>query len=170
MTPTPTSKSTSTPMSAMPSRPTANKLNIWLVVSIILAVALIAVLAFYNMGDKEEMIIIPSEEAGDKLLNFINEVYGPQVGLATLKEVVEKSGLYEVSVTLTDQGQPVDQVVFITKDGEFFIPQALEIKEMLSQLEAWKQQQQAAPAAGLPVAPTPMPDDAPPADDEPTEE
>jgi len=157
---TPTPKSTPTPPVNSAPRPmpssTAKKPNIWLIVSIILAIALIGVLAFYKMTQNQsDIVVIPTEEAGDKLLGFINDVYGPQVGIATLKGVEEKNGLYEITVTVNDQqGQPVEQVVFTTLNGELFIPQALDIEDMRSQFQAWQQQLDAQPQLPIePVAP-----------------
>jgi len=172
MTPTPKSTSTSPGSSAprpMP-RSTGKKTNIWLIVSIILAIALVGVLAFYKISqDQSDLVVIPADEAGDKLLSFINDIYGPQVGVATLKGVAEKNGLYEITVTVTDQqGQPVEQVIFITLDGEFFIPQALDIEDLRSQFQAW-QQQLDAQQQQLPLNPI-APDALEPPAEEPVEE
>jgi len=122
------------------------KPNIWLITTIILAIALVAVLAVKlpQTGTKTDgdMTVVPPQEAADKLVDFVNQIYGAQIGTATLKEVSETSGLYGVKVEVSQAGQNTDQIIYITKDAKLFIPQALEMNVMLSQFEAFQQQQQ----------------------------
>lgn len=131
-------------------KPAAKIPNIWLVVSIVLAIALVGVLAA-NVVKKEggdekgKIVVVEPEKAGGSLLDFINKVYGPQVGTATLKEVTEENGLYKVSLTVVDNtGAPVEQTVFLTRDAKLFIPQAIDIESVLAQFDALQQQQQPA--------------------------
>lgn len=153
-------------------------MNIWLIVSIVLAVALVGTVAYAFMGKKmpaigggdkagAELVAIGTDEAGNSLISFINEVYGERVGQVTLKGVAEKNGLYEVTFVMTSNGTPTDQIVFVTKDGKIFIPQVIDIAEMKTQFQEYQAQQQAAgtPAATAPTgaeaapapAPTPTP-------------
>ncbi|MFA6410821.1 MAG: hypothetical protein WCW26_04590 [Candidatus Buchananbacteria bacterium] len=145
-----------TPMETT-AKPVAKKPNIWLIVSIVLAVILVIVAGLAlakTMGSKTnesgKMVVLSSDDASKKLLSFINEVYGAQVGPATLKGVVETSGLYEVTVTISDSGKDVDQKVYISKDGSLFIPQAMNIADVLTQFKAY-QQQQGAQAGTVPT-------------------
>jgi hypothetical protein len=128
-----------------------NSLNIWVIISVVLAVILISVLAFAVFqpnilgqfsqgGNKAKMVVISSDDAAVKLVDFINEVYGPRFGLVTLKSAAEESGMYKVTITANDQGQLVDQDVYISKDGKFFIPQAFLITDVLDQWSQVKDQ------------------------------
>jgi len=161
---TPTPIQAAAPRPAAP-KPAPAKMNVWLIVSIILAIALIAlVITNYTGANKGEKIQpISTEDASAKLLDFVNKIYGTQLGTLTVKEVTEENGLYKATFTLTDPttGQPVEQPAFITKDGEKFIPQMIDISEALDQFQALQQQaaqQQAAqPAATAAVEPTPTP-------------
>ena len=150
--------------SAPAAKPAAKKQNPWLILSIVLAIALIAVIVTNSLPktggqtEPEETKTLSASEAADKLLSFINEVYGAQIGPVTLKGVESDSGLYKVSVTITDQGQPVDQIIYVTKDAEIFIPQIIRIAEMKDQLNALREQQlqlQAAPPQEPPAEPAP---------------
>ena len=143
MSPIPTSMPRPTMVPPAP-RPmaTAKKPNIWLVISIILAIALVGVVAVTMLQNKGGVTVLKSDAAGSKLISFINEVYGQQVGTATLKTITDENGLYKVVVTVTQNNAPVDQTVFISKDGKLFIPQALNIEDMSKQFEAYKAQQQ----------------------------
>lgn len=140
-TPTTTPRPTMVPPSPRPMA-AAKKPNTWLVVSIILAIALIGVIAVTMLGNKGGITVLTPEKAGSSLISFINEVYGQQVGTATLKTITDENGLYKVVVTVTQNNAPVDQTVYISKDGKLFIPQALNIADMQKQFEAYKAQQQ----------------------------
>ena len=78
------------------TQPTASKTNIWMIISIVLAVALIGALATKlpqtdNNGD--QMTVLSTEQAGQELLSFLNEIYGPQLGTITLQSITENNGL-----------------------------------------------------------------------------
>lgn len=129
------------------SKPVIKKNNPWQIISLILALALVAVLAWQwwqNNKGQENITIIAKEEAGNKILDFVNKIYGSQLGTLTLKETAEENGLYKVTFTLIDPttNQPVDQPAYVTKDGKLFIPQVINISEALTQFETFQQQQQ----------------------------
>jgi len=164
---TPAPKTSAEPMAAAAAKPSSKKLNPWLIVSIILAIILIVVLAIKIFGTKpadDGLTVLAPEAASDSLMDFINKIYGPQIGNATFKTVVKENGLYKVTVGIVDpqSGQPVDQDVYVTVDGKLFIPQIINIATTLEQFEAFQQaqqQQQAAPQvvedeAAPEVAPT----------------
>jgi hypothetical protein len=142
MSPTPMSKPAPVVKPAI-KKPT-KKPNIWLITTVILAIALIAVLAFTlpKTGADRGMTVVSAEEAGNTLVDFVNKIYGAQIGVATLKEVNELNGLYAAEVEVIQDGQAVDQTIYITRDAKVFIPQALEMSSMLEQFEAFQQQQQ----------------------------
>lgn len=149
-------------------KPSGSKPNVWLIVSIVLAVILVAVLALSYTGklgtqSSSGLVAVSAQQASDKLLDFLNKTYGSQLSNLTVKGVTEESGLYKVNFSLTDPttGQAVDQPAYITKDGAKFIPQSIDIAATLTQFETLQQQQQAAPAAGTntnTANPTPAPD------------
>ncbi len=139
----PVEKTMPTPK-ALPGKP----MNVWMITTIVLAVALVGVVAFMLLGgsallNKGDMVIVKSDKAASDLIDFINEVYGERVGQVTLKGVVEKNGLYEVTFVMTADGQPTDQVVFVTKDGKVFIPQVIDIADMKDQYKQYQAQMQA---------------------------
>lgn len=149
-------------------KPAGNKPNVWLIVSIILAIILVVVVVMNytaKQGSNNSLTtVLSTQEAGDKLLDFVNKIYGTQLGAMTVKGVTEESGLYKVTFSLNDPatGQQAEQPAFVTKDGKKFIPQAVDIAEALTQFENMQQQQQAAPTAGTAATnPTPTPEPEP---------
>ena len=93
--------------------------NVWQVVSAILAVLLIVVLYvgfFSNNG-------VSKENAADKTLNFVNTNLLQGQATATLVDVQEEGELYNVKLSVN--GQLVDG--YVTKDGELFFPQAIDM-------------------------------------------
>lgn len=141
-----------------------SKINIWQIVSIILAIALVAVIGvslsgkYMKKGADKDMKILKSDEAATSLIGFINEVYGERVGTVTFKSVADKNGLYEVTFSMTGtDNTPTDQVVYVTKDGKIFIPQVIDVAQMKDEFQKYKAQQAAggaAPAANTNTAPT----------------
>src|SRR3989339_1993697 len=143
------------PLPSAAPRPAAKKPNLWLVVSIVLAIALIGVVFtnYFGKQDQTQMTVIEPDAAGQTLLDFINEVYAGQIGTATLKGVTLESGLYQITISIVDPqtNQPVDQTVFLSRDGKYFVPQIVEISAVLSQFRTLQQQPQV-PATGAPAA------------------
>lgn len=134
-----------------PNEPMVKKSNPWIIVSIVLALALVVVslMSFGGLtGSKDKMTVLSSDQAGTQLLAFINQVYSAQVGTAALKSVTEENGLYKVTVTVTNPttNQPEDQPVYVSRDGKLFIPQVIDIDKTKTDFEAFQQQQQQAPA------------------------
>ena len=91
-----------------------DKSNIWMIVSVVLAVVLVVTLVMPRG--------LNGDAAGKTLLNFLNTEVVPTCGV-TLNNVTDKGSLYEVSVLYKGQDIPV----FITKDGKYFIQGATEI-------------------------------------------
>lgn len=115
-------------------------------------------------GEKEGITVVKADQAGKILVDFINEVYGPQIGPVTLKEITGKNGLYQVTLTVTNQGQTLDQVVFLSRDSKLFIPQVIDVEQSLAQFRDF-QNQAAQPSAALPAAPADQ--QQPPAEQQP---
>ncbi len=105
------------------------------------------------------LTVLSPEKASEELLKFINEIYGPQVGTATVKDITERNGLYQAVVNVLDpEGNPVDQVVFITPDAVLFIPQAIEIEAATAQFRALLDEQGNLPPVPAPPEPDPIDD------------
>ena len=123
-------------------------LNIWMIISAVLAVVVVVLVVMWPKAGASNGSVkaISTADAGAKLVEFVNKIYGPQIGLSTLKSVETKSGLYQITVTVDNNGQAVDQVVFMTQDGLMFIPQSLDIAQVESEYEAFLQQQGTIPA------------------------
>ena len=126
------------------TKPAAGLMNVWAIVSIILAVALIAVLVANYATGGSGINNLSADEAGGSLTDFLNKIYGPQLGAITLTSVTEENGLYKITVGLLDQttNESVDQVVYTTRDGKLFIPQVVNIAEALDQFDAFQEQQE----------------------------
>lgn len=146
---TSTSKS---PGSASSSKP----MNAWMIISAVLAIALIIAIVSATKGGSSDATFKPvsSDDAGNILLDFVNEIYAGQIGQSTLKSVTEKNGMYEVVVTVNSNGQDIEQTVFVTRDAKLFIPQALDMADVQQQYQDFLNSGQALP--GGPGAAVPL--------------
>ena len=128
--------------------------KLWMIVSVVLFIALIAVVAFFAIKPGalstggNSAPVVKADEAANSLVDFINKIYSQQVGTATLKSVTEENGLYKVTVGITANGSPVDQEVYLTRDGKLFIPQVIKVDDVMAQ---YQQQQQAGTGAPAPT-------------------
>ena len=99
------------------------KLNVWMVVSVVLLVALVVVYfkgSSINLGGG-----LSSQEVSDKALSFINKNLVTN-GTASFVSANEVSGMYEVTVLYQGQNIPV----YMTKDGTFmFLSQPVNITQ-----------------------------------------
>ena len=135
-----------------PVKAGANKPNPWLIVSLGLALILLIVLANnYLQPTKNgsgDLVVIDSQQAGSDLVDFINQIFGPQIGgTVSLQSVNEVNGIYEVNILASNvpAGQPAEQIVYMTKDGKFFIPQVIDINTVKANFQAAQQQPQVTP-------------------------
>jgi thiol-disulfide isomerase/thioredoxin len=105
-----------------------NKLFIPLAIIIIgfLVAATIAYTNFLKPSDQVEVLSL--EEAGEKVISFINDNVLQGQATASLIETLEKDGLYEVKFEV--EGEQVDW--YITKNGNFIFPQAIDLKDFES--------------------------------------
>ncbi|MBM3247354.1 hypothetical protein FJZ17_02325 [Candidatus Pacearchaeota archaeon] len=92
-----------------------NKSNVWMTISIILAIIVIIMLlvSFSNWT--------PKTKAANKLVSYLNEKTG---GGVTLISVSSFGSIYEVNVSY--QGQEIP--VYVTRDGNYFLAGAEKIK------------------------------------------
>lgn len=126
--------------SAMPK-----KSALWLTGGIIGGLVVVAIIIAVARGGFDwksfagnSMKTIPANQAAEQLVSFINEankVYAPQSSPITLQGVTEEHGLYKVMVQVTDNGQTESQSIYVTRDGALFIPQGIDIKATMTQLQ-----------------------------------
>jgi len=90
-----------------------NKSNIWMIVSVVLAVILVAMLVWPNG--------LSGTKAGEKIVALANA----QGADATLVSVKSVSGLYLVTVSIDAQKIPV----YVTKDGKLFTTNMVTLSE-----------------------------------------
>lgn len=115
--------------------------NFWMIATIILAIALIAVFVFgeNNFFGKSVSGSVSSAKGSDVLIKFLTEVYGDRVGNITLNGAKEENGLYKVSVTFANEdGQTNTGDLYVTKDAKLFIPQSIDIDETLNRFRESK--------------------------------
>lgn len=109
----------------------------WLILILVLLVCLSVIsLVFAQSISKSKMTInkLSPEQANKKLTSFLNQVYGQQIGKVAINQVKEESGLYKISLTLTNQGKTNTDTVYMSQDGKFFIPGPQNIDQSLAQL------------------------------------
>lgn len=101
---------------------------------IIIGISVAGVIAYTNFSkssdqvskssDQVEEEIISSEEAGEKVISFINNNVLQDQDPASLIGTFEKDGLYEVRFDV--QGEMVNW--YITKNGSSIFPQVIDLK------------------------------------------
>ena len=97
-----------------------------------------------NVKDVEEVNdvvleqAISAEEAGEKVLNVINQhMLAPGI-TASLVGAVEERGLYKITVDI--QGQ--EETLYLTKDGTLLFPQVVDLNALLAMSEPTSEQEQ----------------------------
>lgn len=122
---------------------------------ILLSLAFVLIIAGCNVNKEAEKGIGP-EEVQAKGEKFINENLMPPGSEATVLEVVEDKGLYKLKVKLpaTQGNQEVDS--YMTKDGNIFFPQGIDMAEVEKEKQA-SQTEQDAPEANIPSDPASQP-------------
>ncbi len=92
---------------------------------------LIASVGFWylNVREGEDKIIdnqqLSTDEAGQRMLDFVNKMLEPQGITASLVNVIEKSGIYSVTIEIAGETHQH----YITKDGQFLFPEGINIDE-----------------------------------------
>jgi len=108
--------------------------KLFIPLAIILVGLLVAgVIAYTNFSkpsnqDETEGEIISLEEAGQKVISFINDNVLQGQSTASLIESLERDGLYEVKFEV--EGEQVNW--YITKNGSSIFPQIIDLKEFES--------------------------------------
>ncbi|MBU2539859.1 hypothetical protein KJ786_01725 [Patescibacteria group bacterium] len=95
------------------------------VIIIIIILALAGLLVYKLYFEKNFEKTISANEAGQKVVSFINENYLKDAGKAELKEAAEFSTLYKVvfKLTMTGQTESQDEIIYLTKDGKYAFPE-----------------------------------------------
>jgi hypothetical protein len=112
--------------------------------AVILSLILIFSMTGCNLtGQQNAQKVITLEEAKVKAVDFINNNLMQAGSQVSVKEAIEENGLYKIVVNMAN-GQEVD--TYLSKDGEKFFPQVMEIEEIEKQNEQSKAQQEATQA------------------------
>lgn len=103
--------------------------------NIVLAVFAVIILGLfgYIMFNGDTAKSLSSAEAKSVAEKFINENLLQPGVTANISDVVKANGMYKLSLTLPD-GSQVD--TYLTKDGELFFPEAMNIAEITAQIAA----------------------------------
>lgn len=105
------------------------KKTIIIAVLAIISVSSLGYIAFTSFASSN----MSADDAKAKAASFINGTLLQPGITATLGEVVEENGLYKIPVTLPD-GNSV--TTYISKDGQLFFPEALNIDEITQEMAA----------------------------------
>lgn len=94
-------------------------------IAIIIAGVLIAgAVIFTNYPDqKESGEVLTSQEAGEKVINFINEDILMGRTTASLIETLEEDGMFKVRFSI--QGEEIES--YLTLDGKLFFPEGIDL-------------------------------------------
>lgn len=111
-----------------------DQIKLWRGVSAVLALLFVGVLV-KPIADLDQNTKSPNE-AARSFIETVNKVYAPSVTNAVLGSVEEQHGMYLVKFTVDLDGQTMDQETFLTKDGEYIVPQAIAIADIVAQYEA----------------------------------
>ena len=104
------------------------KVNLWKVFTGVLAILLLVSLYFNFSGTA----FSSEETVATETLGFVNSVLLQGQSAAKLLTIEEKSGLYNMKLSLS--GQEIDS--YVTKDGEIFFPQGLMTNEEVETSDA----------------------------------
>jgi len=104
------------------------KENIWMSVSIVLAVILIVSLGFNYFGNSGSSI--SKDAAGKKVVEFIQTSFGADV--TTFENVTDLGEIYIMNVPYQGQDIPV----YVTKDGKYFISSAIDMDTIVSDVSS----------------------------------
>lgn len=109
-----------------------NKLLIPIAI-IIVGVLIAGVIVYTNYTELpvEQEEILSLEEAGERVISFINDNILQEQATASLIEAIEENGLYKIKFEV--EGEEVEWR--ITKDGEIILPQAIDLTEIEAEIE-----------------------------------
>lgn len=106
---------------------TISKLHLFQALTVILAVAMVASFALRPTGC---FVAGTPEKVGSDTLGFINTYLLPPDAQANLISASSESGMYRLDIDIMGQTQPV----YVSGDGKFLIPSAIDMTEDMSML------------------------------------
>jgi hypothetical protein len=126
------------------------KINPWLIISLILAIALVVVIFQQQKPKITGAFILSKEEIGKKVIDYINNNLVPPGTNATLVKVEDMGTFYEILTSY--QGQQIP--VYATKDGKYMFLQSFNLSEKIERptQQAQQAQQQEIPKRDRPEA------------------
>jgi hypothetical protein len=95
--------------------------HIFIILSLVLVAALGAAVYYFDIPKK--LTQSQMNAVKDKAEKFINEQLVAPGTQAKIKDIIEESGLYKISVSVGEQ----DLTAYISKDGKSFFPQAFDM-------------------------------------------
>jgi len=107
-----------------PSSLPKKSINVWMIASVIIVIALLAVIVWPKQGNITGALI-SEDDAGKNAVDFINKNLVSS-GKANLSSVQDLGSLYEVNTTYN--GKTIS--VYITKDGKYFIQSITDINNL----------------------------------------
>lgn len=104
---------------------------------IIIAIVILAIAGIVYF-EKNFVRTISADEAGQKVVNYINENYLKDTGKAELKEAVKFSTVYKIifKLTMSGQAESQDETIYLTKDGKYAFPEMQGIPINLDEKQA----------------------------------
>ncbi|MFC2143476.1 hypothetical protein ACFLQN_03690 [Candidatus Aenigmatarchaeota archaeon] len=112
---------------------TKNQRNVWMYSTFGLVIILIIVVALSLSMTPTGAVTVEysDQQAADRAMEFINGNLVQEGNTAELISIEEERGLYKIKISLN--GQELD--TFFTKDLNVFIPQAVEVSDIIEQKE-----------------------------------
>lgn len=121
------------PVAAAPITKSMDPVRMWKGLSAILALGLLFTVV--RPIAQEDGATVDPNTAGQNFIDVVNKVYAPNVANAKLESVTEEHGMYYVKFTADLNGDNLPQETYLTKDGEYIIPRAVSIADLLTQFE-----------------------------------
>ncbi len=106
-----------------------SKKQFWQALSVVLAVVFVFSLVIFYSGSTAGSNQVSKEQVKSNTLKFVKaEMVAPGVNV-DLINFTEEQGLYKIVLNLSKDGQSQEVTSYVTKSGELFFPQAIEIPE-----------------------------------------
>jgi predicted DsbA family dithiol-disulfide isomerase len=108
----------------------SKKMSMWKILTFVLVVLLVIsiVTRGFNFSGTSTGTIVSKEQAKATAEDFIKKnLIQPGVTII-VNDVKEENGLYSLAITVTAQGQTQNVNSYITKDGQIFFPQGINIE------------------------------------------
>lgn len=113
-------------------------INIWMISTILLAIALVAMFFLKPRISATGYDTISPQDASNKAIKWIESYFkanGIDATLTLVNVSESESGLYQFTVKISSSLGEDTYTYFVSKDGKYFIPQAINTEELLSAKE-----------------------------------